>query len=152
MLAIRSLVPHASLYIWKFSVHVLLKLSLKDFKHFLASKWDECKCMRGWTFFEIVFLLDWLKTDLFLYCGHCFLQIDDILNAADLKLHSLGCFKQLSSNSITSTSCVCSEASWAPLDFMLQYIWLYKSDTSIIPIPNFWQFFTDALGILATSS
>ena len=38
MLAIRSLVPQTSLYIWKFSVHVLFKLSLKDFEHYLASK------------------------------------------------------------------------------------------------------------------
>ena len=27
----------SSLYIWKFSVHILLKLSLKNFKHDLAS-------------------------------------------------------------------------------------------------------------------
>ena len=27
----------SSLYIWKFLVHVLLKLSLKDFEHYLAS-------------------------------------------------------------------------------------------------------------------
>ena len=27
----------SSLYIWKFSVHILLKLSLKDFEHNLAS-------------------------------------------------------------------------------------------------------------------
>ena len=27
----------SSLYIWKSSVHVLLKLSLKDFEHYLAS-------------------------------------------------------------------------------------------------------------------
>ena len=27
----------SSLYIWKFSVHILLKLSLKDFEHYLAS-------------------------------------------------------------------------------------------------------------------
>ena len=26
-----------SLYIWKFSVHILLKTSLKDFEHYLAS-------------------------------------------------------------------------------------------------------------------
>ena len=29
-----------SLYIWKFSVHVLLKPSLKDFEHVLASMWN----------------------------------------------------------------------------------------------------------------
>ena len=27
----------SSLYIWKFSVHILLKSSLKDFEHYLAS-------------------------------------------------------------------------------------------------------------------
>ena len=59
MLAIWSLVPQTSLYIWKFSVHVVLKLSLKDFEHYLASKWDEHNCMIGWTFFGIAFLLDW---------------------------------------------------------------------------------------------
>ena len=31
------------LYIWKFLVHVLLKPSLKDFEHYLASMWNECK-------------------------------------------------------------------------------------------------------------
>ena len=30
----------SSLYIWKFSVHILLKLSLKNFKHDLASLWN----------------------------------------------------------------------------------------------------------------
>ena len=33
-----------SLYIWKFSVHILLKPSLKDFEHNLASIWNECNC------------------------------------------------------------------------------------------------------------
>ena len=38
MLAISSLVPlpNSNLYIWNFSVHVLLKPSLKDFEHNLA--------------------------------------------------------------------------------------------------------------------
>ena len=34
----------SSLNIWKFSVHVLLKPSLKDFEHYFASKGDECNC------------------------------------------------------------------------------------------------------------
>ena len=33
-----------SLNIWKFTVHVLLKPSLENFKHYLASMWDECNC------------------------------------------------------------------------------------------------------------
>ena len=34
----------SSLYIWKFSVHILLKPSLKDFEHYFASMRDECNC------------------------------------------------------------------------------------------------------------
>ena len=34
----------ASLYIWKFSVHVLLKTSLKDFEQNLTSMQNELKC------------------------------------------------------------------------------------------------------------
>ena len=33
------------LYIWKFSVHKLLKHSWKDFAHNLASMWNECNCV-----------------------------------------------------------------------------------------------------------
>ena len=32
----------SSLYIWRFSIHLLLKPTLKDFEHYLASKWNEC--------------------------------------------------------------------------------------------------------------
>ena len=45
-----------SLYIWKFSVHILLKPRLKDFEHCLASMWNECNCMVVWTFFGIALL------------------------------------------------------------------------------------------------
>ena len=48
-----------SLYIWKFSVHILLKPSLKDFEHYLASMWNECSCAVVWTFCGIAFLWDW---------------------------------------------------------------------------------------------
>ena len=36
-----SVFSKSSLYIWKFLVHVLLKPSLKDFEHYLASMWNE---------------------------------------------------------------------------------------------------------------
>ena len=49
----------SSLYVWKFSVHILLNPSLKDFEHYLASMWHVCNCMIVWTFFEITFLRDW---------------------------------------------------------------------------------------------
>ena len=48
-----------SLYIWKFSVHVLLKPSLKDFEHNLTSMGNECSCLVVWTFFGIALPWDW---------------------------------------------------------------------------------------------
>ena len=47
------------LYILRFSIHVLLKPSLKDFEYKLASMWDECNYMVVWTFFGIALLLEW---------------------------------------------------------------------------------------------
>ena len=35
----------SSLNIWKFSVHILLKSSLKDFEHYFASMQNKCNCM-----------------------------------------------------------------------------------------------------------
>ena len=52
------------LYIWKFSVHVLVKTSLKNFEHYLARMWNECNCMVVWTFFGIAFETG-METDLF---------------------------------------------------------------------------------------
>ena len=48
-----------NLYVWKFSVHVLLKPSLKDFEHYFAGMWNEHNCMVAWTFFGIALLWDW---------------------------------------------------------------------------------------------
>ena len=51
----------SSLYIWEFLVHVLLKPSLEDFEHYLASMWNECSCVAIWTFFGIALLWNWNK-------------------------------------------------------------------------------------------
>ena len=48
-----------SLNIWKFSVHILLKPSLNDFEHDLASMWSECNFVVFWAFFGIALLWDW---------------------------------------------------------------------------------------------
>ena len=50
-----------SLYTWKFSVHILLKPSLKDFEHNLASMWNERNCTVVWTFFGIALHWNWNK-------------------------------------------------------------------------------------------
>ena len=47
------------LNIWKFMVHVLLKLGWENFQHYFATLWDECNCAVVWTFFGIAFLWDW---------------------------------------------------------------------------------------------
>ena len=48
----------ASLNIWKFMVHVLLKPGLENFEHYFTSVWDECNCVVVWAFFDIAFLRD----------------------------------------------------------------------------------------------
>ena len=61
----------SSLYIWKFLVLVLLKPSLMDFEHYIASMWNEQNCAIVWTFFGIALLWDWNEIDLFQSCDHC---------------------------------------------------------------------------------
>ena len=48
-----------SLYIWKFTVHVLLKPGLENFENYFTSMWDECNCAVVWALFGITFLWDW---------------------------------------------------------------------------------------------
>ena len=55
----------SSVNIWKFSVHVLLEPSLKDFEHGLASMWNEYNCAVVWAFFGIALLWDWNENGLF---------------------------------------------------------------------------------------
>ena len=75
VLAIWSVVPLPFLNpAWihcKFLVHELLKPSLENFEHYLASVWNECNCVVVWTFFGIAFFGIGTKTDLFQCCGHC---------------------------------------------------------------------------------
>ena len=48
-----------SLNIWAFTVHILLKPSLENFKHYFTSVWEECNCAVVWAFFGTAFLWDW---------------------------------------------------------------------------------------------
>ena len=66
-----SVFSKSSLHIWKFSVHILLKPSLRDFEFYFASMWNECNCRLVWTFFLLPFFGIGMKTDLFQSCGHC---------------------------------------------------------------------------------
>ena len=48
-----------SLYIWKFSIHTLLRPSLKDLGHNLISMWNKCNYMVVSAFFGTALLWDW---------------------------------------------------------------------------------------------
>ena len=54
-----SVFSKSSLYIWKFSVHGLLKPILKDFEHYIASIWNRNNCVIVWAFFGIALLWNW---------------------------------------------------------------------------------------------
>ena len=60
-----------TLYIWKFSVHMLLKPSLKDFEHYFARMWNECNCTVLWTFIGTYLLWNWKEYWPFQSCGNC---------------------------------------------------------------------------------
>ena len=112
-LAIWSLVHQTSLYIWKFSVHVVLKLSLKDFEHYLASKWDECNCMIGWTFLWncLSFGLEWKLTFSSAVATAAFSTFCWHIECSTFTASFFRIFKWLSWNSISSPIIVCSDAS-----------------------------------------
>ena len=49
----------SSLYIRKFLVHMLLKLSLEDFEYYFAGIWNVCHWVVVWTFFGIASPWGW---------------------------------------------------------------------------------------------
>ena len=59
LISFPSAFSKSSLYIWKFSVHILLKHIWKDFSLYLASMWNEYSCIVVWTFFGIACLWHW---------------------------------------------------------------------------------------------
>ena len=59
LIYLSSAFSKSSFNIWKFIVHVLLKLVLENFQHYFTSVWEECSCAVVWRFFGIAFLWDW---------------------------------------------------------------------------------------------
>ena len=55
----------STLYIWKFTVHILLKPGLKNFEHYFTSIWDECNCVIVWASLALPFFGIGMKTDFF---------------------------------------------------------------------------------------
>ena len=80
----------SSLNILKFMVHVLLRPSLQNFKHYCASVWDECNCVVVWAFFGIAFLWDWKLTFSSPVATGEFSRFADILSATLSQHHLLG--------------------------------------------------------------
>ena len=60
-----------NLCIWKLLVLPLLKTSLKDFEHKLASMWNEHNCMVVEHSLALLFFGIGMKTDLLRSSGHC---------------------------------------------------------------------------------
>ena len=105
-----------SLNIWKFTVHILLKPGLENFKHDFTSVWDECDCVVVWTFFSIAFLWDWNENWPFPVLWPL-LSFPNLLAYWVQHFHSIifQDLKWLNWNSITSTRFVHSDASKAYL-------------------------------------
>ena len=61
----------SSLYIWKFTVYVLLKPNLENFEHYFACMRNESNSVVVWTFLVLPFFGIGMKTDILLSCGHC---------------------------------------------------------------------------------
>ena len=68
-----SVFSKSSWYIWKFSVHILLKPSLKDFEHYLASMWDESYVQYFEHSLAVLFFGIGIKTNLFQSCVQCWI-------------------------------------------------------------------------------
>ena len=98
----------SSLYIWKFSVHVLPKPSLEDLEHYIASMWDENNCAVVWHSLALPFFGNGMKTDLFQSCNHCwFFQICWHIECSTLTASSFRIWT--TSAEILSPPLVCSE-------------------------------------------
>ena len=80
-----------SLNIWKFMVHILLKLGLENFEYHFASKRDECNCVVVWAFFGLAFLWNWNENWPFpVLVTAEFYKFAGILSAALSQHHLLG--------------------------------------------------------------
>ena len=101
----------SSLNIWKFTLYVLLKPGLGNFRHYFASVWEECNCVVVWAFFGIAFLWDWNENWPFPVLWPL-LSFPNLLAYWVQHFHSIifQDLNQLNWNSNTSTSFVCSDA------------------------------------------
>ena len=101
-----------SLDIWKFTVHILLKPGLENFKYYVTSMWDECNCVVVWAFLDTTFLWYWNENWPF-PVPWPLLSFPNFLAYCVQHFHRIifQDLKKLNWNSITFTSFVHSDAS-----------------------------------------
>ena len=153
LISASSAFSKSNLYIWKFLVHILLKPSLKDFEHYLASTWNEWNCDIAWTFSGIALLWNWSE-NWPLPVLWSVLSFPNLLAYRVKHFNSIISWDQkyFSWNSITFTSFVVSNSSKGPLDFTS-----WMSDSRWVATPSWLSmslspFFVQFFCILATSS
>ena len=66
-----SVLSKLKVYIWKFSVYILLKPSLEDFELDFAHLWNECSCAVIWHSLALPFFGIGMITNLFWSGDHC---------------------------------------------------------------------------------
>ena len=112
-------------YCWSLTWRIL-RITLLGNKH---------NCMVVWTFFGITHLWDWNENWPFPVLWPL-LSVPNLLAYWEQHFHSIifQDLKQLSWNSITSTSFVCGNVSEGPLGFTLQDVWLSAGDHPIMVI------------------
>ena len=112
LISVSSAFSKTILNIWKFTVHILLKPGLENFKHYFTSVWDEHNCRVAWAFlWHFLSLgLEWEMTFSSPVATAGFSKFADILGAT-LSQHHFSGFEIAQLESITSTSSVHRDAS-----------------------------------------
>jgi len=119
----------SKLCIWKLSLHVLLKPSLKDFEHYLAGMWNECHCVVIWTFFGIALIWDWNENWPFP------VLIKDLRIKSELPTASLPFASSLVSSALTHST-LCSSHCWSSWALCcLQFFYMFSLYLVIFPCP-----------------
>ena len=124
-----SAFSRSNLYIWKLSLHVLLKPSLKDFENYLTSMWNESHCVVIWTFFSIALIWDWNENWPFP------VLIKDLRMKSELPMASLPSASSWVSSALTHSTLRPSHywSSWALC--CLQFFYMFSLYLVIFPCP-----------------
>ena len=123
-----SALSKSSLKLWKFTVHVLLKLGLENFEHYFASMWYKYNCVVIWTFFDIATLgLAWKLTFSSPVATAEFSKFAGILSSMqETQVWSLGWEDTLEEEMVTHSSSLAWKIPWTEEPGGLQSIGLQR--------------------------